>query len=764
MRLGPGQLLETDTISTNPHARNIRSEVLAKPILIIDNGLTVTYVNKSPLTVARVSDSTTPPMELIEFPSAREVARSGTQPAIQGIMEISPFNQYGRRNFTFMTSRGPMSVLQGITEINPVYAKVEVLRTQTDQFEWDLRITPASIPRERLREILFKVLDPTKSGDWLRVVRFYMQAERYLEAREILTEAIERFPSDLAASRTLITQLDELYASQKFNEIKVRRQSGQRQLAAQLLLAFPESALPVETQVELEDQINSVKQEIALTDEVIKAFEAQVAKLPPADQQAIAEVVRELVDSVNLVTVTRLSDFQVLRRDASLSSESLVSYALGGWLLGSGAGIDNFAVAKSLIRVRELIREYLDNADLARRQQILAELQGEEGAQPEYLARLLATMRPPQSPSLPREEDLPGLFRLQVNRPGGVVVNYVVQLPPEYDPNQKYPCILGIPGRGDKPEVEVDLWCGAPIQGFRIGPATRRSYIVVSPDWMLPEQSDYQYTELEHDRILSCLRDAMRKFSIDTDRVFVTGHLEGATAAWDIAQSHPDLWAGAVMVSPGADKYILHYSVNVRAPKNGDVPLATYIVYGQFDGTRFTNEMGSAASEYVESPRYDSIVVEYRGNGRTRFPEECGRILDWMELSSHRRKRFPRSIETKSMRPGDRFFYWLEAPASTVVGNTYQFDPTDKSGFEARLLPGTVNGIVVSRIPSYRSSALIWLSPDMVDFNQPISISVGSNDRRVERASNSEMVATMLEDARQRGDRMHVFWQRVLIN
>ena len=44
------------------------------------------------------------------------------------------------------------------------------------------------------------------------------------------------------------------------------------------------------------------------------------------------------------------------------------------------------------------------------------------------------------------------------------------------------------------------------------------------------------------------LRDAMRRFSIDSDRVFLSGHSIGGDAAWDIGLAHPDLWAGVIPI------------------------------------------------------------------------------------------------------------------------------------------------------------------------------------------------------------------------
>ena len=69
-----------------------------------------------------------------------------------------------------------------------------------------------------------------------------------------------------------------------------------------------------------------------------------------------------------------------------------------------------------------------------------------------------------------------------------------------------------------------------------------------------PKQPMYNYTENEHQRILRPLRDAMRRFNIDSDRIFVAGHFMGADAAWDLALAHPDMWAGAIIIGGAAER------------------------------------------------------------------------------------------------------------------------------------------------------------------------------------------------------------------
>ncbi len=768
MLLGPGIVSETDSISNKASERANPGNVTSKSILILDDGLRYTYFNKSARNVIAVRESTAPPDEQIMLASDGEAAKSGSAPAIIGLIDIQKFNKYGRRIYSLMTTRGRVDVLQGITAITPLFAKVEVLRDGSEDFVWDQRIATSSIPADELRAILLQAVDLHKSSEWLRLVTFYTQAKRYDEAYAIMSEALTRFPIELGDRAPVLTQLNQLSANQKFEEIKLRKNSGQHQLATTLLGQFPVNTLSGENQLKLDAEIKSVQQQVSLVSEIVSSIQEQAAKLPEPDQQVVAAVVQELSDEINLETVLRLDDFQRLRRDTTIPAENLVAYAVGGWMLGSGAGLDNFAVAKSLLRVRELVRRYMNVPTPAERQQILQELQGEEGAQPQLLAKLIATMQPPLAAPAHREKDPVGLFRLQIQLLGQEPRNYVVQVPPEYDPNRKYPCVLALPGKGNRPELEIDWWCGMNVElnsgTYRLGQATRHGYIVVAPDWMNEQQREYEYTEGEKDRILACFRDALRRFSIDTDRVFVAGHLEGGTAAWDLALSHPDLWAGAILISPGAEKYIMHYTENIRtqARTPDQVPLGTYLVYGELDGTRNVSMMGAVATKSLSTSHYDAIAVEYHGEGRVRFASELPRIMEWMELSSHRRIRDLQNIEVRTMRPGDRFFYWLEAPSilPDLAGNPYQFDAKSFGIFDASILDSTANGVAIKKIPSPNHAAIVWLTPDMVDFSRPITIISGGR-KSIETLQPS--IEVMLEDVRQRGDRLHFFWQKVVL-
>ena len=55
-----------------------------------------------------------------------------------------------------------------------------------------MRIATSSIPRQQLSKILYQALDPKDADQRLRVVRLYLQSERYNDARDELNPAVDR--------------------------------------------------------------------------------------------------------------------------------------------------------------------------------------------------------------------------------------------------------------------------------------------------------------------------------------------------------------------------------------------------------------------------------------------------------------------------------------------------------------------------------------------------------------------------------------------
>jgi len=735
-------------------------EVDVRLVVLVDNGLTRTFV--STYQVQQVRESQAGRLERILIPQ-RVAARGSRVGSVGPLVRVEPFDAWGRRTVSMLTARGRLDVVQGITEITPVWTKVEGL-LGTPSVIWDMRIATSSIPYETLSQILARQHAADKPEGRLSTVRLLYESHRYKEARQELQQAIRDFP-ELAELRQLVRELRQRSSERLVNEIQLRRNAGQHRLALSMLNGFPAEEVAGETLEQVRELLAEYDTATGQGQRVHRLLEEHLLVLKDDSRRPqLARITDEIRSELNIHTLDRMADYLRLADDESLSAEQKLALAVSGWLLGSGAGLDNLSVALSLVQVRDLVRSYVQSSRKQERDAILADLATQEGSSPSQVARLLAQMKPPRETSLtpPNQESgpaaTPGLLTLSVAGPAGQEdITYYVQLPPEYDPYRRYPAIVSLHAAGTQPPQQIDWWAGeySDQVKMRLGQATRRGYLVIAPTWTRPNQRKYEHSAREHAAVLYALRDACRRFAIDTDRVFLSGHSMGGDAAWDIGAAHPDLWAGVIPIVAVAEypeeqapKYVAHYLENA-----GHV--AWYFIAGELDG----DKLGRNARDLdrcFKRPNYDVMVVEYIGRGHEHFQDEIQRLFQWMEL--HRRNFFPREFTSASMRPWDNFFWWVELddfPARSMVL------PTDwplRGATRAIATSGSVLPGNSIRLRTGAATATIWLTPDLVDFQKRIEISLNGRPQNVEAVPRVE---TLLEDARTRGDRLHPFWARV---
>ena len=387
----------------------------------------------------------------------------------------------------------------------------------------------------------------------------------------------------------------------------------------------------------------------------------------------------------------------------------------------------------SLVEVRNQIREYLREPVKLRRNAILTGMRSLEGSTPEMVARIIAHMKPPIDS--PEEDKVPGFYQLEVpsldKEPS---VTYYVQLPPEYDPYRRYPTVVTLNGAGTTPLQQIDWWAGAfDEQNGRLGQATRHGYIVVAVDWAKPDQKEYEYSAREHAAVLVSLRNAARRFSIDTDRVYLSGHSMGGDAAWDLAIAHPDQWAGVIPIVAVADKYSAFYTDNA-----GLVPF--YVVSGELDGDKLVRNARDL--ERYLSKHFDVTIVEFQGRGHEHFHDEIQHIFDWMGRRD--RNFFPKKIAATTMRNWDNYFYWLELRqflANSLV------EPTDfppRQNFQPVRTEATIKGNTIN-VKTGAEKVTVWLCPELVDFDKPVRITVKGQRLAAESHVQGDL-GTILED------------------
>jgi predicted esterase len=744
-----GAVVEVSGVADNPlRPRSDAGPVPVKPIVMIDDDLRRVFVPQR--TIINIAPSETNKLERIFLD--QPVKRDGQRVAAMGtILRTTSFDDWGRRILTFAGGRqGQVDLVMGITEVTPVYTKVEGLVGGI----CDMRIRTTTIPRETLSRILLRHIDTSDPDERLKIVRLYIQSERFKDAREELEKALKEFP-ELTDLEKQVSALHQASARRLIDEIGLRSAAGQHRTVEAMIANFPTEGVAGETLLRVRDIQADYQKRLDQRKQVLQQLEQHLPGVTEGSRAAATTVVEEIRRELSINNLDRMADYLRLGGDNTLSADQRVSLAISGWLLGSGSGIDNLAVSTSLFEVRNLIVTYLrPSTPQHERDAALQQLKTLEGGSPQYVAKLLASMKPVDEELPEPLQDVPGLFELR--RPGFAGeedFRYLVQLPPEYDPYRRYPVIVTLHGAGNDPLRQIEWWAGGFSQTHdtRLGQATRRGFIVIAPYWTRPYQSSYEYSLREHGSVLLTLRDACRRFSIDTDRVFLSGHSMGGDAAWDIGLAHPDVWAGVLPVNARADKYIARYWENADK-------LPLYFVLGELDGTLLLDN-ASEFDRYLARMRgdFDTTVVEYRGRGHEHFIDEVQEMFTWMTLPGRRRSFFPTDFKTVTMRSWDNFFWWTEVsqlPERSMV------NPVSWPDTKAR--PAAVEGRILNNrvvVDSAASAATIWLTPDLVDFDKQVVVVF--NRRDVKDVAPS--VDVMLDDVRSRSDRQHPFWAKVTI-
>jgi len=375
-----------------------------------------------------------------------------------------------------------------------------------------------------------------------------------------------------------------------------------------------------------------------------------------------------------------------------------------------------------------------------------------EAISPEEMAQVIAFLPPPEPEE--KRADLP--IETQTNLPGSRKKGtpYLLQLPPEYRHSRAYPVLLLLHQAGQKP--------GPIFQVFR-SLAARYGYILVAPEWEQTLSNTYEYSVEEHEGVLDVLRDLLRRFQVDTDRVFLLGFGEGGNMAFDVGLGHPDLFAGILTVS-GRPRFHA-----IRNWQNGQY-LPFYVVEGELSDD-ISKQNRAQFKEWV--PRgYPAIHVQYKGRGYEWFDAELPVMFEWME---HKRGQFRRARafpelgrsfggpfgeEFRSMRACDNRFYWLSTDGihERNLNDPHRwYNQRTPAKFQGRISEGNQISVNVDGIKQLS----IWLARDMIDFDRPVTVRINGRMTHWSNRKVSASMSTLLEDFYRRGDRQRLFVARL---
>ena len=619
---------------------------------------------------------------------------------------------------------------------------IKLLRTHPDLKEPEGQPDPA----KRLAIVTF-----LKDTGWLQAAREQFEAAKRAIPGEWPKEVAER-------AEKLRQDLDTAETRRVIDELEAAVNAGRYETARRFLAGYvPKSQDPDETTrlTVLKAQIETIQPKYEQTRQLLEQLIDRVdggaisaahslaggtVVIPLVPRPKLAEPLATLTTAARTIlqelhpdSASRIELFRTLAEQeqqraklgrAPLNKpEVLLALAITGWLKGKNGAETDPESARKCWATRELALNYFrEEIGNNRRMMLDAYLASGNALLPDELAQVISLLPPPspQDLSQPLGEEasrddalVPGVFRRTTGASldaAGAGVDYFLRLPPEYHHGRSYPLLIALTHPTIAPEK---------LAGMLSEYSDRYGYIVAAPVWANQFSEGYDHSGKEHPQVKAVLQDLLRRFQIDPDKVFLFGFGEGATFAFDMGASHPDLFAGVVAMGgmPKAELY-MHYWRNTQK-------LPYYVV---------TGENGGGSAELLRKvyerwmPRgFPALLTMYKGRGVEWYAMELPRAFDWMNRKSRvrgtasLRLHEPMFEPWQILRPGDNRFYWV---GTTEVKPAHQFsDRTIRNGvvpasLGADILPG--NKIVV-RAFGVRN-VVIWLERNMIDWTRPVAV------------------------------------------
>jgi len=248
-------------------------------------------------------------------------------------------------------------------------------------------------------------------------------------------------------------------------------------------------------------------------------------------------------------------------------------------------------------------------------------------------------------------------------------------LPTHYSASKRWPLMLELHGFNPANPVYVKWW-SVDVRHNDI--AEQHDVIFVEPYG----RGNAQYMGIGEKDVLHCLAEAKRRFSVDDDRVYISGESMGGGGVWLIVTRHPDLFAAAAPVFGGWDFRVLHmlfdnpnattlperYAQEAQssfAEAESLLNLPIYIQHGDADQTVNVDNSRHAA-RLLQRWGYDVRYREHPGRGHEDLNNR-DEIVEW--FLAHRRVSSPLHVRVRATDLDGATAYWVRVTAldSTIA-------------------------------------------------------------------------------------------------
>ncbi len=657
---------------------------------------------------------------------------------VGGQLVEKPWDEHGHRMAIFNSNGKEVDVMQEIVELNPKYFKVTAMK-----YLWEFGLPTNSIPPETLDQILHRAIKKNDPDERFAIARFYLDGEFYPLAQKELDSIRADYPDRAEQVAELSAQLKNFLADQAVRMLEERRGAGQYQFAYDTAKKFLSLDIPEIR----EGTLQTLRKGLAKADEertkmedarqLLGQLQAQLSKEQAAEVAPLRVAISE---GLHPDTLDRLAPFLLLAGAPDQKPEEQLALALSGWVIGAAQADTDLKNALRLWQARGMLIEYFRADNPSDRAAIVDKLRQTEGIGPRQVSWLIPLL-PPQLEIPDHSPGKPFVVDARRRTDADPEVQYTVLLPPEYHSERSYPVVVALHAAGMTPEQETRWWARQ---------AQRFGYIVLAPRFAELKQQSYDYDLESHTAVLETVKDARRRFNIDSDRVFLGGHGMGADAVLDIGYSHPDIFAGIMPITGMMDRSTHFYRENAKQ-------LPQYIIAGQLD--RQGLEQNSQDIDRMMQQAYPLIYAVFIGRGYESYQSEDGRLFEWM--SRQRRLKPPLEIDMKTGRTTDNHFWWWtfsNFPAKFgVVGW-----PKDERGPNAKrpvVLGATARRAKGANVINLDCPAQwhgIWLYPEVVSFDKRLIIRQSGHQWYNEIPEAD--ISAMLEDHRLRADRQQIAW------
>lgn len=273
---------------------------------------------------------------------------------------------------------------------------------------------------------------------------------------------------------------------------------------------------------------------------------------------------------------------------------------------------------------------------------------------------------------------------------------YRVYVPSSYRPDQPIAMVFALHQTGDNENSLFEDEKHYPAKLGVRSAAEKYGVLLVSPN----ARGTTEYRGIGENDIFCVLADVKKRFRVDENRIYLTGHSMGGTGSAYLALHHPDLFAAAAPLAAA-------YSFPWLAANAGHVPFLW--VGGELDAEYY--RQGVALGLFrMKSLGCPVEFLELAGQEHYGTAKDFHRVFEW--LLRHRRVAHPTAFTFEVDSPRHARAYWLAVEAMEQPGKI----ATVKGRAESRQLARL-------ELENVREVAF-WPDPAVFDVARPLRVKI----------------------------------------